>query len=51
MSRHERFRFESLRSLADMIARLGLDIPLSEDLSPLLEPIAINGKSVPNMIG
>ncbi len=50
MSRHRRFRFENRQALLDRIAGLGLDIPLSDDLSPLFEPIVIAGKKVPNRI-
>jgi len=38
MSAHETFHFQTLEEVRARIAELGLDLPLSEDLTPLLEP-------------
>jgi 2,4-dienoyl-CoA reductase-like NADH-dependent reductase (Old Yellow Enzyme family) len=47
---HERFRFRDRAALEERIGRLGLDIPLADDLSPLFSPLTIGGKSVPNRL-
>jgi NADPH-dependent glutamate synthase beta subunit-like oxidoreductase/2,4-dienoyl-CoA reductase-like NADH-dependent reductase (Old Yellow Enzyme family) len=39
MSAHETFNFHTLEEVRGRIAELGLDLPLAEDLSPLLEPV------------
>jgi len=47
---HERFRFRDQAALEEKIARLGLDIPLAADLSPLFVPLSIAGRPVPNRL-
>ncbi|MHC4944902.1 MAG: oxidoreductase [Planctomycetota bacterium] len=49
-TRHERFRFSDQNALLDTIAALNVDIPFSRDLSPLFEPITIQGIKVPNRL-
>jgi 2,4-dienoyl-CoA reductase-like NADH-dependent reductase (Old Yellow Enzyme family) len=49
-TRHERFSFSDRGALLDAIAALRLKIPFSEDLSPLFEPIAIQGTTMPNRL-
>lgn len=48
MLAHQPFRYRSLDDLARDIARLGLDIPLREDLSPLAAPLACGPFRLPN---
>ncbi len=48
MSAHEKFSFTSLEELRDKIACLGVDIALSEDLSPLAKPVSIGHLTAPN---
>ena len=50
VSVHERFRFRDRAALEDKIGRLGLEIPLADDLSPLFSPLTIGGKQVPNRL-
>ncbi len=50
MQSHEQFQFHSLEELARRIQELGLDLEISEDLSPLLEPIEIAGFRLPNRL-
>lgn len=47
---HERFRFKDASSLRRKAAELGIDLPFTEDISPLLEPIEIAGRTVANRI-
>lgn len=48
MSAHETFHFHSLDELRTAIAAESLNIGVSEDVSPLLQPVEINGFRVPN---
>ncbi len=48
MASHEIFQFPTLIALRDKITALGVDIALSEDLSPLAEQVKIGGKTTPN---
>jgi 2,4-dienoyl-CoA reductase-like NADH-dependent reductase (Old Yellow Enzyme family) len=48
---HERFRFPTLDALMARIAELGLDLPITEDLSPLTRRVRIGGKETPNALG
>ncbi len=47
-ARHERFHFRELRQLRDAIAEMRLDIPLSENLALLGDPVALAGHTAPN---
>lgn len=51
MARHEKFGFRSLAELRAQIETLGVDIRLEEDLSPLRQPVAIDGLEAPNALG
>ncbi len=44
------FKFKSLAELADEARQLGDDLPLTEDLSPLFQPITIAGQAVGNRL-
>jgi len=46
--KHDRFRFKDRGALEEKIAEMGLDIPLSDDISILFSPIAIAGRTLPN---
>ena len=46
--KHDRFRFQDRAALEEKIAELGLDIPLSDDISILFSPIVIAGRTLPN---
>lgn len=48
MSQHEKFRFANAAELLDKIRRLNVDIPFTEELSPLWQSIDIAGRRVPN---
>ena len=50
MARHERFRFRSAGELLAKAGELGLDIPFDEDVSILLEPATLAGRTVPNRL-
>jgi NADPH-dependent glutamate synthase beta subunit-like oxidoreductase/2,4-dienoyl-CoA reductase-like NADH-dependent reductase (Old Yellow Enzyme family) len=41
MSAHETFHFQTLAEVRERIAELGLDLPVSDDLTPLLEPVQV----------
>jgi 2,4-dienoyl-CoA reductase (NADPH2) len=45
---HGRFRFPNRSALEHKIAELGLDIPLSDDISVLFSPIYLPGKTLLN---
>ncbi|MCX6621422.1 MAG: NADH:flavin oxidoreductase, partial [Acidobacteria bacterium] len=48
MSSHEPFHFHSLDDLEDRIRELGLNLPLRADVGPLLEPIVLGSRRIPN---
>jgi 2,4-dienoyl-CoA reductase-like NADH-dependent reductase (Old Yellow Enzyme family) len=50
MAAHARFRFRSAAGLLAEAARLGLDVPYQEDVSPLLGRTALAGRAVPNRL-
>ncbi len=50
MSLHEPFQFHSLDELRARIGELNLDLEVSEDISPLLEPLHIGGFRLPNRL-
>jgi len=47
---HEKFNFQSLADIRKKIDRLGLDMRLDENLSPLAAPVKIGGRTAPNAI-
>jgi len=47
---HEKFRFRSLEDLVSRADALGLDLPISDDLSPLARRVSIGGKMTPNAL-
>ena len=49
-TRHERFAFRDLQALEEKLRRLGLDIPMSDDLSPLFLPLSVGSKTLPNRL-
>jgi len=48
MSAHETFHFHSLDEVRRRIRELGLELELSEDLSPLAKPLIAGGHRIPN---
>jgi NADPH-dependent glutamate synthase beta subunit-like oxidoreductase/2,4-dienoyl-CoA reductase-like NADH-dependent reductase (Old Yellow Enzyme family) len=48
MSAHETFHFHSLDEVRRRISELGLDLELSEDLSPLSHPLKAGDFTIPN---
>jgi len=50
MASHEKFDFPTLEDLRGKIAALGVDIALSEDLSPLGRPVRVGGVTAPNAV-
>lgn len=48
MSAHEKFHYQSLEELKEQIKDLGVNIQISEDLSPLKRPVKIGTKTAPN---
>lgn len=50
MASHEKFHFQSIEELKEKIAELGANVPLSEDLSPLKQPVKVGSKIAPNAI-
>jgi 2,4-dienoyl-CoA reductase-like NADH-dependent reductase (Old Yellow Enzyme family) len=50
MTQHVRFHYKQLDELKEDIARLGLDLPVSSDLSILSKPISLGGKVIPNRL-
>ncbi|MFN2272398.1 MAG: hypothetical protein ACK2US_16270, partial [Anaerolineae bacterium] len=47
-SKHQRFHLKSPDQLRAEIERLGLEMPIDEDVSVLGSPLAIAGKQMPN---
>jgi len=47
---HETFRFKTLDELSAKIAELNLDLPMTNDLSPLARRVAIGRKETPNAL-
>ena len=47
---HERFRYKTKEELLKKAKDLGLNLPFSDDISPLLEPVSFNGFSLPNRL-
>jgi 2,4-dienoyl-CoA reductase (NADPH2) len=50
MSAHERFRFKTLDDIRRRVDELGLDLEFDEDLSPLAQPIEVDGRTIPNRL-
>jgi len=50
MSAHETFNFQTLDELRGRIAELGLDLPVSEDITPLVAPCEVAGFRLPNRL-
>ena len=50
MPAHELFHFESLDQLRLKIEELALALDITEDLSPLLEPVAVGDFTLPNRL-
>ncbi|MBK7625751.1 MAG: hypothetical protein IPJ16_00870 [Bacteroidales bacterium] len=50
MSMHERFRFKTKDELLNKALDLGLELPFSDEISPLLQPVEIEGFIVPNRL-
>ena len=48
MSQHEKFNFKSLDEVRAKAAELGVNLPLSDDLSPLFAPKKVGSKVAPN---
>lgn len=48
MSQHEKFNFKTLDDVRAKIDALGVNVPLSEDLSPLFAPKKVGNKVAPN---
>lgn len=47
---HARFAFSSLGDLRAELDRLGLELPLSEDVTPLAAPLPLGRKTLPNRL-
>ena len=45
---YQPFYIETMDGLRSEIARLGLEIPLKEDISPLARPLKVGGRVIPN---
>jgi 2,4-dienoyl-CoA reductase (NADPH2) len=45
---HERFKFRSEQELLARGRELGYEIPYSDDISPLLQPLSVNGYTISN---
>ena len=50
MSPHDRFHYKSLGELKEDAARLGIDLPVSENLSVLSQPVGIGSGFAPNRL-
>lgn len=48
MPEHETFHYHSLEALRQRIAELHLDLELDDDLSPLFQPLKMEGLTLPN---
>jgi len=47
---HERFRYKTKEELIKKAEDMGLNLPFSDDISPLLNPASFAGFSVPNRL-
>ena len=50
MAAFEKFHYQTLEQLKAEIAALGLELPLSEDLSPLAQSVRVGNRVAPNSI-
>ncbi|NLO82358.1 MAG: flavin oxidoreductase/NADH oxidase [Clostridiales bacterium] len=50
MGKHERFRLLDLDELQEKISKLGLEIPLSDNLGLLARPVKVAEKTIPNAL-
>ena len=50
MAAFEKFGFQSLDELKNKIEKLNVDIPVTEDISVLSEPVAVGKKTAPNSL-
>lgn len=50
MSRHQPFRFSSPEELLVKAQRLHLNLPFQKDITPLLQPLNLGGKRLPNRL-
>jgi NADPH-dependent glutamate synthase beta subunit-like oxidoreductase/2,4-dienoyl-CoA reductase-like NADH-dependent reductase (Old Yellow Enzyme family) len=50
MSAHEPFHFQSLDQLYRQIVEMGLDLPVSDDIAPLLEPLKVGSLDLSNRL-
>lgn len=48
MAAHEKFNFKSLEALKEKVQELGVNVNVSEDLSPLSKPVKVGKKIAPN---
>lgn len=48
MASHEKFHFPTLNALRDKVAALGVEVQLTEDLSPLGKPVRVGNHTAPN---
>jgi 2,4-dienoyl-CoA reductase-like NADH-dependent reductase (Old Yellow Enzyme family) len=47
---HERFRYKNKDELIAKVKDLGYDLPFSDDVSPLFDPIIMDGIKIPNRL-
>jgi len=50
MAAHEKFNFKTLKDLKEKISFLGMNIPVTEDLSPLRKKVRVGNKTAPNAL-
>ena len=48
--KHETFHYKTLRDVAEKAGQLGVYLPLSEDVQPLLQPFDLAGRRLDNHI-
>ena len=51
MAGHEKFSYKSLDEIKEDIKKLGINIPISEDLDVLKRTVSIGDSSIPNSLG
>ena len=50
MASHEKFKLKNLDELREKITELGVNIQVTEDLSPLMKKVAVGSKTAPNAL-
>jgi 2,4-dienoyl-CoA reductase (NADPH2) len=50
VGKHERFRFKTLDEVRARATALGLDLKFDDDLTPLAQPIQVDGHTIPNRL-